>query len=143
VNHLTEPEEAIIRPSPGSTLPMKITAHVGGIIPIDGSRDESTYLSPNVLYQLQRDFQQLNFGMYIAKPPLVGGLWYRYSGKNGDAIVVLLGIQQGIFKFGYSYDITVSTLSNASAGSHEVSMGVQFGCHPKKRRFHLVKCPSF
>ncbi len=139
VNHLTEPEESFIVPAPGSKLPMKITGHVGAIIPISSRRDDETYISPNVLYQLQRDFQQINLGLYIAKPPLVGGLWYR----NRDSFIALVGIQQGIFKFGYSYDITVSKLANASAGSHEVSMGIQFPCHPKKKRFRAVRCPAF
>jgi hypothetical protein len=122
---------------------MKITGHVGAIIPLEDRRDGSTFLSPNILYQLQRDFQQINLGMYIGKPPLVGGIWYRHSGGNADAIAVLVGLQQGIFKLGYSYDITVSKLSSVSAGSHELSLGLQFPCRPKKKRFRTIKCPSF
>ena len=98
-----------------------------------------TYISPNFIYQQQRDFKQYNIGFYVAKAPLVGGLWYR----GGDSFIGLVGIQQGIFKFGYSYDITVSKLANASAGSHELSLGLQFACHPKKKRFRTLKCPSF
>lgn len=148
VNHLTEPEESFIRPVEGSRLPMKYTAHFGALIPIGGGRDEETYISPNVLYQLQRDFEQLNLGVYVAKAPLVGGLWYRgyFKGDkfiNGDSFIALIGIQQGIFKLGYSYDVTVSKLAGASAGSHEISMGLQFQCHPRKKRFRPVKCPSF
>jgi type IX secretion system PorP/SprF family membrane protein len=143
VNHLTEPEESFIKPAPGSTLPMKITAHAGAIIPISGMRNEETYFSPNILYQLQRDFQQICLGMYVAKPPLVGGLWYRQGGRNGDSFQALVGLQQGIFKFGYSYDITISTLAAASAGSHEVSLGIIFPCHPRKKRFKTIKCPTF
>lgn len=139
VNHLTQPEESFIRPAPGSTLPMKITAHVGALIPLSGRHSEESYISPNVLYQIQRDFQQFNVGVYIAKPPLVGGLWYR----NKDSFIALVGLQQGIFKFGYSYDLTVSKLSNASAGSHELSFSMQFQCHPHKKRFRAVKCPAF
>lgn len=139
VNHLTQPEESFIRPAPGSTLPMKITAHAGALIPLSGRRNEDTYISPNVLYQLQRNFQQLNIGVYVAKPPLVGGLWYR----NKDSFIALVGLQQGIFKFGYSYDLTVSKLANASAGSHELSFSMQFQCHPRKKRFRAVKCPAF
>jgi type IX secretion system PorP/SprF family membrane protein len=139
VNHLTEPEEFYIKAAEGSRLPMKITAHAGAIIPIGGRRDNSMYISPNFIWQKQRDFNQYNIGFYVAKAPLVGGIWYR----GGDAFILLVGIQQGIMKFGYSYDVTVSKLYNASAGSHELSLGLQFGCHPKKKRFRTIKCPSF
>lgn len=139
VHHLTEPQEFYVREAPGSELPMKITAHAGAIIPIGGSRDNSMYVSPNILYQKQRDFNQFNVGLYVAKAPLIGGIWYR----GQDSFIALVGLQQGIFKFGYSYDVTVSKLYNASAGSHELSLGLQFPCHPKKKRFRTIKCPSF
>ena len=139
VNHITEPEEFYIKAAPGSKLPMKITAHVGAILPVGNSRDGGTTISPNFLYQKQRDFEQFNIGVYFAKAPLVGGLWYR--GK--DSFIVLVGLQQGIFKFGYSYDVTVSKLAKSSAGSHELSVGLQFPCHPKKKRFRTIKCPAF
>ena len=42
-----------------------------------------------------------------------------------------------------SFSKTVSKLYNASAGSHELSLGLQFACHPKKKRFRTLKCPSF
>jgi type IX secretion system PorP/SprF family membrane protein len=138
-HHLTEPQEFYIKEAPGSELPMKITAHAGAIIPLGGSRDNSVYISPNVLYQQQRDFKQFNVGFYAAKAPLVGGIWYR----GQDSFIALVGLQQGIFKFGYSYDVTVSKLYNASAGSHELSLGLLFPCHPKKKRFRTIKCPSF
>jgi len=138
-NHMFEPEEFYIQSADGSKLPRKYTVHAGAIIPIAGNRDGTTYVSPNFLYQKQRDFNQYNIGFYISKAPLVGGLWYRGS----DSFILLVGLQQGIFKFGYSYDVTVSKLYNASAGSHELSVGLQFPCHPKKKRFRTIKCPSF
>ncbi|REJ81174.1 MAG: type IX secretion system membrane protein PorP/SprF [Bacteroidetes bacterium] len=139
VNHITEPEEFYIRAAPGSRLPMKITGHVGAVLPLGGGRDEGTYISPNFLWQKQRDFEQYNIGVYLAKAPLVGGLWYRGS----DSFILLVGLQQGMFKFGYSYDITVSKLAKSSAGSHELSLGLQFPCSPKKKRFRTIKCPAF
>ena len=139
INHLTEPEEFYIKAAEGSKLPMKITAHAGAIIPIAGSRDGSTYISPNIIYQKQRDFKQYNIGFYISKAPLVAGLWYR----GGDAFIALIGLQQGIFKFGYSYDVTVSKLYSTSAGSHELSLGLQLSCQAKKKRFRTIKCPAF
>jgi hypothetical protein len=44
---------------------------------------------------------------------------------------------------GYSYDVTVSKLTNTTAGSHEISFQLQFECKPKKKKFRTVSCPSF
>jgi hypothetical protein len=78
----------------------------------------------------------------------VGGLWYRGNfGKDkfisSDSFIALIGLQRGMFKFGYSYDVTVSSLSNSTGGSHELSLGLQFECKVKKKRFRAISCPSF
>ncbi|MGL5888300.1 MAG: PorP/SprF family type IX secretion system membrane protein [Bacteroidia bacterium] len=135
VHHVTEPDEGFLGTS---KLPMKYTGHAGALIPLGGRYSESS-ISPNILYQRQQDFQQLNLGVYFTKGALVGGLWYR----NQDSFIILLGFQQDLFKFGYSYDVTVSRLTNATAGSHEISFQMQFECKPKKRKFRTVSCPSF
>jgi len=135
VHHLTEPDEGLIGTS---KLPMKFTGHAGAVLPI-GSKSSETSISPNVLYQKQQDFQQLNLGLYVTKGSIVGGLWYR----NQDAFIALIGFQQNVFKVGYSYDVTVSRLTNATAGSHEISFSLQFECRPKKKKFRTVSCPSF
>ena len=75
----------------------------------------------------------------MKKGALTGGVWYR----NKDAFIVLLGIQTDNFNFGYSYDVTVSKLTMATAGSHELSMMFKFDCKPKKRQFRTLSCPSF
>lgn len=135
-HHITQPNESVIKGE--SKLPMKLTFHAGGIIPLDSKGDVAS-LSPNLLVQMQGKFTQINFGMYYSKGPIVGGLWYR----TGDAFITLLGFQTDVFKFGYSYDITISDLTNKTAGSHEISLGIQFDCKPKKRRFRTISCPSF
>lgn len=140
VHHLTQPDESVIEGT--SPLPRKYTAHVGAVLPVE-SKGEAASLSPNLLFQLQQDFMQVNFGMYFSKGPIVGGLWYRQAGANSDAFIALVGFQTGILKFGYSYDITISKLTNTTAGSHEFSTGLQFDCKPRRRRFRTISCPSF
>ncbi|GAB4252791.1 MAG: type IX secretion system membrane protein PorP/SprF [Vicingaceae bacterium] len=136
VHHLTQPNESVIQGE--SPLPRKYTGHAGALLPLD-SKGEPAFLSPNILFQMQQDFMQINFGMYLNKGPIIGGLWYR----NQDSFIALLGIQTDYFKFGYSYDVTVSKLTNKTSGSHEISMGIQFECKPRKRRFRTISCPSF
>ncbi len=136
VHHLTEPNESVV--SGESPLPRKYTFHAGANIPLE-SRGEEASLSPNILFQRQDNFQQINFGMYYTKGPIVGGLWYR----NSDSFIALIGLQTDNFKMGYSYDVTVSKLTNKTAGSHEVSMTIQFDCKPRRRKFRTISCPSF
>ncbi len=136
VHHLTEPEESFLgRPSP---LPRKYTAHIGAVLPF-GIRAEDMSWSPNILFQQQGNFQHINLGVYANKGPLVLGLWHRI----GDSFIGLVGIETDQFKFGYSYDITTSTLSNKAAGSHEISMRINLPCPPRKVKFKTISCPSF
>jgi type IX secretion system PorP/SprF family membrane protein len=134
-HHLNTPDEGLIGQS---KLPMKLTAHAGAIIQV-GDKQAETTISPNIIYQKQQDFQQLNLGVYLTKGILVGGLWYR----NSDAFIILVGIQKGAFKIGYSYDLTVSKLTSASAGSHELSLGIQLNCKKPKPKYRPELCPSF
>lgn len=142
VHHLSQPDEGF---AGFSQLPRKWTGHAGFNIHFGQARQQSKKwnLSPNILYQHQQDFQQLNYGFYLSKGYIVGGIWFRQSFNNPDAFIVMLGFQQGAFKFGYSYDVTVSTLTNNTAGSHELSLGLQFGCKKPKKKFRAIDCPSF
>lgn len=140
VNHLSQPNVSFWAPDNVSKLPMKITAHAGATIPLTRSRFQTpTTISPNILYQRQQAFQQLNIGMYVTHGPMVGGLWYR----NRDSFILLVGIQQNTFRIGYSYDVTLSKLTNATAGSHEVSLSLIIPCRKKGPRFRMLDCPSF
>jgi hypothetical protein len=126
---------------------MKFTAHAGAVIPIQKKRrDAEATLSPNVLYRRQGEFQQLNLGMYVTKGPIVAGVWFRgllFGESYRDAFITTLGIQTDVIRFGYSYDVTVSELTPATGGSHEVSLTINFDCKKKKPKFRTIACPSF
>ena len=137
-HHITEPNESLIVGT--SKLPMKFTVHAGAAIPMKKGRyqDNATKISPQIVYQQQADFSQLNIGLYVDKGPIVAGVWYR----NEDSFIVLIGLQSDHFKFGYSYDVTTSKLTTATAGSHEISTQILLDCKPKHRRFKVIPCPS-
>ncbi len=141
-HHLTQPNESLIL-GDETRLPLKLTGHVGAVIPTAGRAsmymNNDVKVSPNLMFRMQGTFTQLNMGIYVRKGPLVAGLWYR----NRDAFIVLLGIQTDIIKIGYSYDLTVSKLSMASGGAHEISLGINFQCKPKRKTFRTISCPSF
>lgn len=138
-HHLNEPNESVVEGN--SPIPLKLTGHAGAKIPLSNSRfsTNDAYISPNILYRTQAGYQQLNMGLYVGKGPITGGIWYR----NGDAFIVSIGLETDNFNMGYSYDVTISRLANASAGSHEISMQIKFDCKPKRRTFRTIACPSF
>ena len=133
-NHITQPDEGLLG---ASKLPVKVTLHGGAIISLE--KNNESYLSPNILFQAQQDFKQLNLGLYYVKGPFVAGLWYRSS----DAVIALIGLQDKHFKFGYSFDVTVSKLAGNTAGSHEISLQFQMECKAKSKKYRTISCPSF
>ena len=140
-HHLTQPDQGFISES---QLPTKITAHIGGNIPLSRYSRNTTIISPNFLYQKQQDFQQYNYGLYVNRGPIVGGLWARHSVKNVDSFILMVGLIQEAFKFGYSYDITLSKLKNSNTlGAHELSFTLFMPCRSKSKSFNTISCPSF
>lgn len=80
-------------------------------------------LSPNVLFRLtQSNPLSYELGANLSYQQFINaGLSYR----NDDAISIQFGMQVNHFlKFGYAYDYTLSELSAASSGSHELFIGL-------------------
>ncbi|MBI2966674.1 MAG: PorP/SprF family type IX secretion system membrane protein [Bacteroidetes bacterium] len=139
-HHITQPYEGFVT-STTYRLPLKMTGHFGGVFPIDESGE--TKISPNILFKRQQDFWQTLLGLYVSRGPIVGGVWFRQAQKTSDSFIALLGFQYEMVKIGYSYDVTLSKLANATSGSHEISFQIQFECKPKTRKFRPISCPSF
>ena len=139
-HHINQPDESMILGT--SKLPVRLTAHMGGTIPIGrrGRYSDGTTIKPAVIYQYQNGFQELNIGAYLKYENFTIGAWYR----NRDAFIMTVGINTDKFKVGYSYDLTVSKLGNGiSGGSHEISMGINLKCKKKPKNFRKTSCPSF
>lgn len=145
-SHLTQPDISFFRTS---KLPLKITAHAGFTIPLGRQRlhnDLQNFLIPNIVYQKQGPFDQTTISAAFSRGAISGGLGFRTSTKNPDAVVVLLGYSptEDAWKIGYSYDITISSSPGASlGGAHEISLSYQFPCHVKRRKLEAIKCPKF
>ncbi len=147
VHHLTQPHETFsVNGSSEAVLPRKYTLHFGTTIPImaRGFKKGELSISPNVLFQQQQNFQQLNYGVYINRSSIVGGIWLRQNFRfHYDSFILLIGFVQANIKVAYSYDLTVSKLSNQTLGAHEITYSMQFECRQKKKKFRTISCPSF
>jgi type IX secretion system PorP/SprF family membrane protein len=138
--HLNRPNESMIGGN-NSHLPMRFVGHAGAEIPLGAQSkyNNSASISPSVIFEYQNGFMELNIGTYFKYGIFQVGFWFR----NKDAFISTIGIDTGIFKIGYSYDVTVSKLTNQSGGSHEVSLGLNLNCKTKPSSFRTISCPSF
>jgi type IX secretion system PorP/SprF family membrane protein len=145
-HHLHQPDlEHYLNGS--NPLYLKYTLHAGALFTIiEGNRRDDKgklILSPNVLYQQQQESRQLNLGMNMEYFPLALGMWYRHNFDNPDAVIFLVGIVHKRYKFGYSYDLSLSKLKGNSGGSHEVSLAILLNCDVKRKKPGAIKCPEF
>ena len=139
-HHLNTPNESVIIGT--SQMPMRFNGHMGAKIPLGGKSKYKNKASimPNVIYQYQQGFMELNLGTYVQYGAFTAGAWLR----SRDAFILSIGINTGTFKVGYSYDLTVSRLNNGvTGGSHEVSLGFDLNCTKKPTAFRTISCPSF
>ena len=146
-SHLTQPNVAFYSTDP---VPMKITVHGGGMINVAEERRRQSSLelgtpiiSPNIVYQYQGGLHCFNYGVNLDWMPFIVGVWFRHGTQNADAFIFQAGIQQDYFKVGYSYDVTVSKLANATAGAHEVTIGIMMPVPEQKKKVRAIRCPSF
>lgn len=152
--HLNKPNESLIGAAK-SKLPIKYC--VQGGMRFDLEDEKTNYHNNNITlafnYKAQEKFDQFDIGLYLKERVLVVGLWYRglpgikaYKPgyPNSDAVALIIGLQTDRFNFGYSRDITISSLKTVSKGANELTMAYQF-CKLKKKKRRTVKvhCPKF
>ncbi len=128
IKHINRPNESIILTNQNlfTGLPYRFSVHAGAQIQlIEGNkRKPAAFISPNIMFVRQGDFGQTNVGANLGYGSFFVGGWYRHAKANPDAVIAVVGVEQGIFKIGYSYDFTVSQLNN-SGGSHEISLRIK------------------
>ena len=144
VNHINEPKQSFLDDAK-SVLPMKITSHIGMLIPLDNTRHPDRFFSPNILFQKQGTAMQINLGGYYINNKFISGIWFRQTSVNTDALMALVGLKVDPFKIGYSYDITFSEARYGARGSHELSIILELPTRTRvtHSRWREFDCPDF
>ncbi len=129
LKHLNSPSVSILdkNANVNTGLPIRYTFHSGYEIVFRQNRKKrpTAYLTPNILVVKQGPFGMVNLGVQGGMNGLFGGVGFRHAFRNADAVIVNVGMQKGIFKMGYSHDLTVNGLPN-SWGAHEISLLLNF-----------------
>jgi len=138
--HLSRPDMGFYTPD---RLPIKYTAHLGYNFFYGKGNNEDLRISPNVIYQNQALFQRINAGLYVDYWIMTVGGWLRYDLKNNYYAIFLLGVNNGFYRIGYSYDYSLSGLYGITTGVHELSVSLKFDCKRKKSKYRILNCPTF
>lgn len=152
--HLNRPEQSLTDEGTNK-LPVKYSGHGGYKFILNEKEPEEynkKYVTAALNYRGQQNFDQLDIGCYYTQYVFNLGLWYRgipglkalkkgYS--NNDAIAIIVGIKANRFNIGYSYDYTMSKLTNISHGAHEISMSYELCKLKAKKKRIVISCPKF
>lgn len=154
VHHINQPKESLY--GDFAFVPRKYGVHGGYRFrfkpnPFKRSRN---FIVAAFNYQAQAEFDQLDAGFYYELTPFTLGFWYRglptkknNEGKpNHDAVAIILGYYAGPYRIGYSYDITISSLSVVNTtGAHEISIVYEWANkrNAKLAKRRVVPCAKF
>ena len=145
-HHFSQPKESFL--GSDNRLGSRLVLHGGGEIFINNSLS----ISPSGIFMQQTGAKELTLGSAVSyhflnegqngkRTSLFGGLWYRIPHE----IIFVGGIDFKDLRFGISYDLTFSNLSNANAyqGGFEVSLAYIGSLFDTKRKAPLMYCPRF
>ena len=134
-SHLNEPNESVAGGTSNSPIPVKLTGHIGGTLYLKDKANVKSSLFPQLMIHQQGDLMQVVVGSNFNIEPVgltqnmnsrvilsVGG-WYRGIPRTSyrDAFLIYFGIETLSLRAGYSYDLTLSQLTPASGGAHEIT----------------------
>ena len=129
LKHINRPDESflLINENLFAGRPLRMTIHGGAEFELGprNKRGNAAFISPNAMFVKQGDTGQVVLGSYIGVGRIFGGAWFRHNFTLADAAVFSFGVREGVFRIGYSYDMTVSALADAPGGSgntHEISL---------------------
>ncbi len=140
LRHLTTPDEGFTDVNAGLVegLPLQLSLQGGAqfIVKEGNNRRPASFVSPNILFLKQGDQGQINVGAYYSMGLVFAGGWYRHAFGNPDAAIAMVGVSYDIFKIGYSYDFTLSSLA-PTGGAHEISvvLNLENSERLRKKRF--------
>jgi type IX secretion system PorP/SprF family membrane protein len=154
--HINQPNVSMM--GNNEAMPVYISVHGGYryvLSETGGTRNKlEEFVSASFNLRKLASNDQLDIGAYYFKSFMNVGVWYRglpfkkYKPgyPNRESLALLLGIEMPdkMFRIGYSYDITVSSLGISNTqGAHEIALVFEAAKKHKRNRRVLVSCPKF
>jgi len=119
---------------------MRMAVHAGCQINIT----DVISLTPHGLYMKQGNASEKMAGLYGSylvneRTSLFLGANYRVE----DAIVPLLGVEYSNWRFGFSYDLTISDLGKAVPGTNSLEFSLAYTGRKSGKPLRYLSCPRF
>lgn len=144
--HLTTPTENFLSGSDDNQLGMRYLGHARAIYSINTKFS----VMPSILYMNQSKAQELvagsDFGYAISAGTFQGAVSVGAHYRIDDAVIAALGLEYQNFRFGFSYDITTSSLTNAvngGVGGFELSLIYRSCSLPVVPKEYIMPCPRY
>lgn len=140
VFHLTKPEDPFINSGGKGNLPMRLAFHAGARISVN----DQVSITPNLLYLRQGNADEKMAGLFMQLrandfTDLLLGANYRI----GDAIAPYVGLAFQNFVLGLSYDVNVSDLGKAVAGTNSLELSFTYISRKAGKPLRYLSCPRF
>ncbi len=154
IHHFNQPNisffNRIENPNPSidisQSLAPKYTAHVS----LDRKINIKSSIQPRLVYQRQAEDNQLDVGTNFEytlenqRSAIIFGIWGTFlddlRGPHLENITPLVGLRQGLFIFGLSYDIHMQDALSSPFGLNTLELSIRFsGIHSNESNF----CPTF
>lgn len=148
MHHINQPS-ITLTDNDAETMYSRWTGHAGGLFPVT----HNFGLQPGILVMRQGPAFETNVGMNIRysnndlnELALRFGAWARLGNKldkgtQMDALVLVSMLEFNRWMLGLSYDVTVSSLTQANNSRGAFEMSITY-FHPEQRRSR-VQCPKF
>jgi type IX secretion system PorP/SprF family membrane protein len=144
--HLTTPEESFLDGGESQELGMRYLGHARAIYMVN----DKVSLQPTVLYMNQSKAQETilgsDFGYLINSGSFMGTASIGAHYRLGDAVIAAVGLDYQNFRFGFSYDITTSSLTNAvngGVGGFEMTLVYRACALPVIPKEYIMPCPRY
>lgn len=137
LDHLNNPDISVFENK--QILPGRFNAHTS--YQHDFRKDFS--ITPFFMFTKQQDFENMLYSVLFKISFLKCGAGFRQGFNNPDAAFGMLGYQGKVLSIGYSYELIISRLSNATGGAHEINAAFKFNCKNKTDKFNIAKINGF
>ncbi|KAA9332970.1 type IX secretion system membrane protein PorP/SprF [Hymenobacter busanensis] len=155
IHHVNQPQVGV---ASDAVLPFRLAVHGGYkhyFVKTTVKREyREVSLAPTGSYTYQGGSQRLELGVYGTNSPLTAGLLWRGAlpgpGNAQQTLVALLGLTWSGFRFGYSYDVSLSRFSRETGGAHEITLALtKFDLieaakrRLRRKNYTAPPCPTF